>query len=43
MNTYEGYLENSKGSTLTIEESKEIYRSIVDSIKKCTLEDKIQT
>ena len=41
MNTYEGYLENSKGSTLTIEEAKEIYRSMVDSIKKCTLEDKM--
>ena len=41
MNTYEAYLKNSEGSTLTIEEALEIYSAMTESINKCTLEDKL--
>ena len=41
MNTYEGYLENSAGSTLRIEDAMEIYQALVESFGKCTMEDKM--
>ncbi len=40
MNTYEAYLNDSKGNTLAIENAQEIYRSLVESMDKCTAEDK---
>ena len=41
MNTYEGYLKNSAGSTLKIEDAMEIYQDLVESVGKCKLEDKM--
>ncbi len=41
MNTYEGYLKKSAGSTLKIEDAMEIYQDLVESVSKCKLEDKM--
>ena len=41
MNTYEGYLKNSAGSTLKIDDAMEIYQDLVESVGKCKLEDKM--
>lgn len=40
INTYEAYLESSRGNTLTIEDAMSLYHELVESFNKCTLEDK---
>lgn len=42
INTYEGYLHNSTGSTLKIEEALQIYEHMAASIEKCQMENKIE-
>ena len=41
INTYEAYLKHPAGNILTIEDAMKIYGEMADSIKKCTLEDKM--
>ena len=41
INTYEDYLKHKAGEILTIEDAARIYNGMVESIKKCTLEDKM--
>ncbi|MBE6013758.1 MAG: hypothetical protein E7241_00115 [Lachnospiraceae bacterium] len=40
MNTYEQYLKHPAGNVLTIEDAMRIYSEMVESIEKCTMEDK---
>ena len=40
INTYELYLNNSRGNSLTIEEAQSIYSKIVAGVEECRLEDK---
>ena len=42
INTYEGYLHNSTGSTLKIEEALQIYGEMAAGIEKCLIENKVE-
>ena len=41
INTYEAYLAHPAGNILTLEDALSIYAKMAESIKKCTLEDKM--
>ncbi len=41
LNTYEAYLEHRAGAVLKIEDAMKIYSELVESIEKCTMEDKL--
>jgi len=41
INTYEAYLKHPAGNTLTTEDAARIYAAMAESIRKCTLEDKM--
>lgn len=41
INTYEAYLKDKKGNILTTEDAARIYREMVQSIRACTLDDKM--
>ena len=41
INTYEAYLKHPAGNTLTTEDAARIYAAMAESIRKCSLEDKM--
>ena len=41
LNTYEGYLKHPAGNTISTEEAAQIYKAMVESVERCTVEDKM--